>query len=245
MMSRLFHVSDLHFGCSDGVALDWFASLVRAEKPDAVLVTGDLTMRARTREFAAANEWLLSLGVPVTLEPGNHDLPYFNPIERFIAPYRRFRAVEKNIERPIALKDVWLVPLKTTRRAQWRLDWSRGAVSHSSLQGALQRLSRKPDGCLAIVTCHHPLMDSEVITARSRTTDGMAALKRLSEAGAHAVLSGHVHDPFCIRWSDGERSINLIGAGTLSTRQRGSPPSFNELVVTAGQLEVYARTLNS
>src|SRR3546814_4621833 len=75
-MTRLFHISDLHFGLEDRAALGWFADCVRRERPDAVLITGDLTMRARSREFAAACDWIGALDVPVTVEVGNHDLPY-------------------------------------------------------------------------------------------------------------------------------------------------------------------------
>ncbi len=74
-MIRLFHVSDVHFGCEDKAALAWFGTRVRAEAPDAVIVTGDLTMRARPAEFTAAARWLESLARPVTVEVGNHDLP--------------------------------------------------------------------------------------------------------------------------------------------------------------------------
>ena len=74
-MTRLFHISDLHFGLEDRVALDWFRECVRREQPDAVLITGDLTMRARSHEFAAACDWLEALAVPITVEVGNHDLP--------------------------------------------------------------------------------------------------------------------------------------------------------------------------
>ncbi len=94
-MIRLFHISDLHFGLEDRIALAWFTQLVRAECPDGVLITGDLTMRARTREFAAACDWIETLDLPVTVEVGNHDLPYFNPIERFFFPYRRFAPIER------------------------------------------------------------------------------------------------------------------------------------------------------
>ena len=118
-MTRLFHVSDLHFGREDRAAIRWFADLVHAEKPDAVVCTGDLTMRARKAEFAAAAEWLSGLGVPVTVEPGNHDLPYFNPFARLLDPYRRYRAVETMLEKPIDLPGVMIVPLKTTARLQW------------------------------------------------------------------------------------------------------------------------------
>jgi 3',5'-cyclic AMP phosphodiesterase CpdA len=89
-MTRLFHVSDLHFGREDKQAVAWFAETVRAEMPDAVICTGDLTMRARAQEFDAAGRYLEALPVPVTVEPGNHDLPYFNPIARLFHPYSRY-----------------------------------------------------------------------------------------------------------------------------------------------------------
>jgi 3',5'-cyclic AMP phosphodiesterase CpdA len=66
-----------------------------------VAITGDLTMRARHREFAAACDWILSLDAAVTVEVGNHDLPYFNLFERFTDPYRRFRRIEALVERAI------------------------------------------------------------------------------------------------------------------------------------------------
>ena len=61
-MTRLFHVSDVHFGREDKSAVAWFDALVAAERPDAVVMTGDLTMRARRREFDAGIDWLRSLG---------------------------------------------------------------------------------------------------------------------------------------------------------------------------------------
>ena len=87
-MIRLFHVSDVHFGAEDPAAIAWFSESVAREKPDAVIMTGDLTMRALPREFQAGGDWLRSLGVPVTLEVGNHDIPYYwDPLRRLIAPY--------------------------------------------------------------------------------------------------------------------------------------------------------------
>ena len=55
-MTLLFHASDLHFGAEDSAALAWFAQAVTDEQPDAVIITGDLTMRARSAEFAAAQK---------------------------------------------------------------------------------------------------------------------------------------------------------------------------------------------
>ena len=84
----LFHISDIHFGLEDDRSLDWVMQEIAEKRPAAVAITGDLTMRARHREFAAACRWIQGLEVPVTVEIGNHDMPYFNLIERFVDPYR-------------------------------------------------------------------------------------------------------------------------------------------------------------
>lgn len=160
-MTRLFHVSDVHFGREDAAAVAWFDALVKAEKPDAVVMTGDLTMRARRREFAVGLAWLQGLGVPVTVEVGNHDLPYFNPIDRFFRPYRRMTAVERMVEQPLDLPGIAIIPLVTTARAQWRLNWSKGKVSRAALERALSLIAAVPEGRLIFIACHHPLAEPE------------------------------------------------------------------------------------
>ena len=140
MTTKLFHVSDVHFGAEDPAALTWFAERVAEEKPDAVIMTGDLTMRARPSEFEAGGRWLRSLDVPVTLEVGNHDLPYYwDPVRRLFMPYRRYGAAEKLIERPLEIPGVSIIPLKTTARAQLRLNWSKGRVGRDALDLAAQQ----------------------------------------------------------------------------------------------------------
>lgn len=242
-MIRLFHVSDIHFGAEDPAALDWFAGLVRDEQPDAVVMTGDLTMRARRREFEAAAQWLDGLGRPVTVEVGNHDLPYFNLWARFFTPYRRYRALERMIERPLDLQGVTIVPLKTTARFQWRLNWSKGHVSTRALQQALALVEAAPAGHRILIACHHPLVEAGT-RSTSRTRGGRRALAALSQAGADAVLTGHVHDPFDVRHASGGGTVRLIGAGTLSERVRASPPSFNEIRI-GEEIETIARIMGA
>lgn len=241
-MARLFHVSDLHFGRADQQALDWFAASVRDERPDAVIITGDLTMRARSAEYAAAAEWLAKLDVPLSIEPGNHDLPYYNPWKRFFSPYKRFRRIERAFEKPLMVPGVWLVPLKTTARAQWRLNWADGVVNRKSLEEALALLEAKPPDHVALVACHHPLVGKE---EHGETLRGKKALDALSHAGAHAVLSGHVHDAFDVCWEAAGGDVRLIGAGTLSERVRSTRPSFNELRVADGGLDVRTREMGT
>lgn len=241
-MIRLFHVSDLHFGREDKAALAWFADAVETERPHAVVCTGDLTQRAKRAEFAAACRYLEALPVPVTVEPGNHDLPYFNPFERFFRPYRRYGKLAKLIEKPLDIGNVVVVPLKTTARFQWRHNWSWGVVGRRALAKTLALIESAGADHVTLVACHHPLVDKEGLHSSGKTIRGREALEALATAGAAAVLSGHVHDPFVMELEVGGRTIRKIGAGTLSERVRDSAPSFNEIRVGEdGALEVEHR----
>ncbi|NJC32728.1 3',5'-cyclic AMP phosphodiesterase CpdA [Sphingomonas jejuensis] len=243
-MTRFFHVSDIHFGAEDVEAIAWFGTVVRDERPDGVVMTGDLTMRAKKSEFEAASAFLSGLGVPVSVEVGNHDIPYYyNPIRRLLRPYRRYLAVEQMVEKPLDLKSVTVVPLRTTARAQLRFDWSKGNVTRPRLAESLALVEAAPADHAVIVACHHPLMEADT-RASANTRGGKGALAALAAAGADAVLSGHVHDPFDIAVDIGGRSVRMIGAGTLSRRTRDTPASFNDIRVGAdGSISVTVRTM--
>lgn len=241
-MTRLFHISDLHFGLEDRSALAWFTDCVRREQPDAVLITGDLTMRARSHEFAAACDWIERLEVPVTVEVGNHDLPYFNPFARFFWPYRRIRRIERLVERELELEGVAVVPLKTTARAQWRLDWSKGWVTRAALDKTMAAIDALPRGTTVFVTAHHPLVEAGT-RGRALTRGGEIALRALASRGVAAVLTGHVHDAFDLVKDTKDGPIRMIGAGTLSQRIRSTPPSFNELRIDGAAIDVRVRNL--
>jgi len=241
-MIRLFHLSDPHFGMEDRAALDWVAQTVRDEAPDGVIITGDFTMRARPREFAAAAQWIASLGVPVRIDPGNHDMPYFNPVERFVDPFRRFRALEQGIARPLLLDRLALVRLVTTAPAQWRLNWSRGVVTRTALAHALAQIDAIALDTPVLVTCHHPLVETGT-RGHAYTRGGDAALDQLAQRGVLAVLSGHVHDQFDLNRATPSGEVRMIGAGTLSQRLRSTPPGFNALTWIGGRLTVSARQM--
>ena len=240
----LFHLSDIHFGLEDNRALDWVKQEIAEKRPAAVAITGDLTMRARHREFDAATHWINSLDAPVTVEIGNHDMPYFNPIERFFDPYRRIRAIEDKVEKEIDLPGLAIVPLKTVRRWQPRLNWSKGWITDEALARCLAAIDALPEGTRALVTAHHPLR--EVGTqGTALTRHGQNALEELSKRPVLAVLSGHVHDAFDIMEETVHGSVRMIGAGTLSQRVRSTPPSFNEIHWDGEKLEVCVRNLDN
>lgn len=239
---RIFHLSDIHFGLEDTRALDWVKREIAVHRPHAVAITGDLTMRARHREFAAATAWINSLEAPVTVEVGNHDMPYFNPFERFFSPYKRFSGMKEKVERDLDLGTLAIIPLKTAVPAQPRLNWSKGWVSPSALESCLSLVDALPAGKRALVAVHHPLR--EVGTrGTALTRHGERALAELARRNVVGVLSGHVHDAFDIMEDTPAGPVRMIGAGTLSQRTRSTPPSFNELVWDGRELSVEVRNL--
>jgi 3',5'-cyclic AMP phosphodiesterase CpdA len=140
-MPTLFHISDIHFGAQDTHALDRFAQAVADERPDAVICTGDITMRGTVREFDAAARWLSSLAAPVSVEPGNHDMPYYWEMwSRLRRPFARFQAARAASHRDLAVPGVAVVSLSTIVPAQWRLNWSKGCVTGAVLTRALHDL---------------------------------------------------------------------------------------------------------
>lgn len=239
-----FHISDLHFGREDHHALRWLCDAVEQERPDAVLITGDLTMRARRREFAAACTWIRDLDVPVTVEVGNHDLPYFNLWERFADPYRRYHAIERLIERELDFAGLAVVPLRTTTRAQWRWPWVDGWVREPALAQTLAAIDALPAGTRVLVTAHHPLPERSPAGKRL-TIGGEAAMAQLARRGVTAVLSGHVHDPFDLIHQTAHGPLRLIGAGTLSTRLRSTPASYNRIELSGADVRVTVRSRES
>ncbi|SFG23040.1 3',5'-cyclic AMP phosphodiesterase CpdA [Novosphingobium sp. CF614] len=240
---KLFHLSDIHFGLEDRLALDWARACIAREKPHAVAITGDLTMRARHREFRAASAWISGLEVPVTVEVGNHDIPYFNLYERFLGPYGRFKAIKRMVESELDLPGLAVVPLRTTTRAQYqRFPWSNGWVTGKALAQCLAAIDAHPEGTRILVAAHHPLTERRH-DGKLLTINGTRAMEALAGRKVMAVLSGHIHDPFDLVAETAAGPLRMIGAGTLSRRIRSTPPSFNEILIDGDDLRVEARNL--
>ena len=238
----LFHLSDIHFGLEDARALDWVKREIARRQPAAVAITGDLTMRARRREFAAAEKWLTALPVPVTVEPGNHDLPGYHLPARYLRPLGRFAAFRQLVERELVFADLAVVGLNTNVPAQWRLNWSKGCVTRSALARCLAQIDALPKGTRVLVTAHHPLREAGT-HGTALTRGGARALAELARRNVLAVLSGHVHDAFDIIEQTPNGPVRMIGAGTLSHRLRTTPASFNELAWDGETLALTVRNL--
>jgi 3',5'-cyclic AMP phosphodiesterase CpdA len=128
----------------------------------------------------------------------------------------------------------------TARGAQPRLDWSKGAINLQACRMAAEGLAAAPPEALRIVACHHPLveaLDSPVTGGIHRGDRGAAIL---AAGGVDLILTGHVHNPFATALPYADRLTYAVGAGTLSTRLRGTPAGFNRICTTADTVTVEA-----
>jgi 3',5'-cyclic AMP phosphodiesterase CpdA len=222
-MSLVLQISDTHFGTERAVAMAALRELCTAQRPDVLLVTGDITQRARAREFAAARTYLDALPVPARLVlPGNHDIPLFDVLTRAFDPYRRYaRAFGPTLEGEVEREDLLLLSVKTTRR--WR--HVQGEVSERQIERVAARMAQGRPGQLRLVAVHQPVAAVTPEDTANLLRGHERAVHAWAAAGVDAVLGGHIHLPYVLplqaRWPTLPRPIWAVQAGTaLSHRLR-------------------------
>lgn len=237
---RIAVLADLHFGSVSPGSADALLADVQAARPHVVAIAGDLTLRAARDEFEAAAGFIARLGVPVLAVPGNHDIPAYNLLHRFVDPFGRWRRYIAPDTEPVWHDDkLVLLGLNTVRRMALHLDWSAGRVSGAQL-GRLAASAQALPGRTLIVVAHHPPLHPPELKRAYPLARGDAAIAAFRAAGVGAVLTGHLHRQLTYR--DG--GILFVQAGTaLSSRLVGEPNGWTLVSVDGTTLCSTARSL--
>jgi 3',5'-cyclic AMP phosphodiesterase CpdA len=230
-MTVLLHISDTHFGTEEPPVVAALQALSGDLKPDALVLSGDITQRARRAQFEAARRFCDSLGISRVLTlPGNHDIPLYNVAARLVSPYAGYiAAFGSNLEPEIEWDDVVLLGVNTTRPMRHK----DGEVSAKQINRVVERLHKARREQLRVVVTHQPACVMREEDEKDRLHGGEAAVQAWSRAGADLVLGGHIHLPFvsdlCARVRNTPRAMYCVQAGTaVSHRVRhGSPNSVN------------------
>ena len=226
-------ISDPHFGTVQPAVMQALTRLARAQSPDVLVLSGDITQRARREEFAQARAFCDSLGIARLLAiPGNHDIPLFNPVQRLFTPYGRYKAAfGPDLEPVVSTPLLHVIGVKTTRRRRHK----NGEVSAAQTARVVAELGRAQPAQLRIVVVHQPVHVMHTEDQHDRLRGWEPAVHAWSQAGADIVMGGHIHLPSLCDLSarvDGlARRLWCVQAGTaLSTRVRaGNPNSVNLL----------------
>jgi 3',5'-cyclic AMP phosphodiesterase CpdA len=240
-MAVLVHLSDLHFGRVDERLLDPLVAAVTTARPDVVVVSGDLTQRARRSEFEAARAFVARLPTPRVIVPGNHDVPLYNVVDRFLRPVAKFRKfIEADPLPRVAVGGLVVVGVNTARSMVIK----NGRINREQIDAIRAAFASAPAEALRVVVTHHPFDAGATMDAGDRVGRAKLAMQAFEECGVDLLLSGHLHLAYSGAAALSRHALRCHGAlavsaGTAtSTRVRGEPNEFNVLHVAKRFIEV-------
>jgi 3',5'-cyclic AMP phosphodiesterase CpdA len=227
-MSVLLQISDPHFGTEQQPVVQALVKLVSQQRPNLLVLSGDITQRARAAQFRAARAFMDRLGAPMVAVPGNHDIPLFDLWSRLRRPYaRHVTAFGEELEPVHSSPDLMVVCVNTTR--PWR--HKHGEVSAQQIDRVARLFEGATAGQLRVVVVHQPIAVTRAEDAPNLLRGHAAALQRWAGAGADIVMGGHIHLPYVMALQGLARPMWVVQAGTaVSSRvRRGVPNSVNLL----------------
>jgi len=227
-VSLLLQISDTHFGTEQRPVVEALGRLARQQRPDLLVLSGDITQRARPAQFRAARAFVDRLGAPVLAVPGNHDIPLFDLWTRLRRPYaRHIAAFGAELEPVHRSPDLLVVGVNTTR--PWR--HKHGEISARQVDRVARLAEDAESAQLRIVVVHQPVAVNRAEDLPNRLRGHAAALERWAVAGVDLVMGGHIHLPYVMSLQGLARPLWAVQAGTaVSSRVReGVPHSVNLL----------------
>jgi 3',5'-cyclic AMP phosphodiesterase CpdA len=235
------HVSDLHFGKDDPRIVKGLLRALEEAKPDAIVVSGDLTQRAKKKQFRAAKAFLDAMPqVPRVVVPGNHDVSTTNLFERVVRPLKRYqRFIERDLapfwsDEEIAIAGVNTVRLMSTKD---------GRINRAQVEGVCADFAGLTGKQVRVVVSHQPLDVPAEDLRHPVVTRAKMAMERFAACGVDLFLSGHLHVGLTlassVRYPIAGYSAVMVHAGTaVSTRTRKEANGWNLIRVSAGGIEV-------
>ena len=232
-MTVLLHLSDPHFGTVQPPVAQALARLAQAQRPDVLVLSGDITQRARPQQFKEARAFCDQLAIRHLLTvPGNHDIPLFNLYQRLFTPYARYlQCFGPALQTCLDLPQLLVLGVNTTRR--WR--HKNGEVSGAQIDRVAAQLRSAGPAQLRVVVVHQPVYVMRAEDEHDRLRGWEPAVRAWAAAGADLVLGGHIHLPFVCDLSSRleglGRRLWCVQAGTaLSSRVRWEAPNSVNLL---------------
>ncbi len=243
-LTVLVHLSDLHMGAEIPAVVDALVDRVNSINPDAVLVSGDLTQRARAKQFRAAKALLSRLEAPTHVVPGNHDIPLLNPLARAFWPFRRYeQEFLRSWVDAVQVRNVRILRLNSVRPERH----ARGRVTSLQRRAALLMMSDVPDDHLLLVLLHHPPVVKQAEATVASLINGDQIMNEWCDARVHLVLSGHIHEQFLLPCRSAGKHVTWVlnaGTATSSRLRRGYPNSFNTIRIRTDETLTDSRNVD-
>ncbi len=234
-MSSIVHISDLHLGgVAEPTLLEAVQDLVPDLDPTAIVLSGDLCLRARHGEFLAARSFIYDLKrtAPVIHVPGNHDVQWWRrPFIPFgsAAKYRKYvQYFGPTLNPTLSVPGVVIASVVTAHGIAWGSLTPRlrdlavkGHLPNKEAQRVKAVFDKAEPTQLRGLVVHHNVLRGE-LSERMGLARWRQAQKRIVESGAEIVFCGHDHQEGA-EVLDGK--VVVSSAGSLCSRTRGGRPS--------------------
>lgn len=250
MTVQIAHIGDMHFGGLANIpAVEALERLLPDLRPDAIVIGGDLSQRARHGEFqrgrAFANRARET--APVLVMPGNHDVQWWRrPLIPFDkdAVYEKYRSYfGADLTPTLTIPGgAVIASALTAHGVAWGSLTTRlrdiavkGHLPKREMQRVQTVFAQAEPGLPRVLVVHHNVLRGEM-SGRMGLARWRRAQQRIAEAGTDVVLCGHDHQEDA-DMLDGRVVVST--AGTLSTRARGGRPvSFNFVTIDPTAVQV-------
>jgi len=237
------HLSDLHFGgYADLKQIEALEEFLPTLKLTALVVSGDLSQRARHGEFQAAHVFMhrMRMKMPAIVVPGNHDIEWWKSPLGVLGEKRKYA---KFVRYYSEIRPVLEAPGMIAAGALSSYGFSLGSLTWNvrdiAVKGHLPRSETKrikkifeqaAPSLAKVMVVHHNVLAGG--TGRMGLARWRSAHKRLLETGADVILCGHDHYEGAGQIEGG---VAVSTSGTHSYRQRGGRPSVFNLVTLDAQ----------
>jgi 3',5'-cyclic AMP phosphodiesterase CpdA len=239
-MRTIIHLSDLHFGRVDQALLGPLRDLIHSIAPSVVVISGDLTQRAKSEQFEEARAFLDTLPGPQIVVPGNHDISLYNVFRRFVKPLDRYkRYITDDLDPIFVDEEIAVVGVNTARS----LTIKDGRLNKEQVAGIRSQLAGLDPNITRIVVTHHPFDLPTSFEEKDLVDRAAMAMEVFAECGVDVLLAGHMHVSHAASTASRYRieayAALVVQAGTAtSTRGRGEVNSFNLLRVEHERVEI-------
>lgn len=201
---------------------------MRAQKPDHVVMTGDIVNIGLPAEIALAKDWLATLGGPqeVSFTPGNHDAYVADAtklVQEVFAPWTTSETAASGFPYLRRRGGVALIGLDSgVPTAPFVASGRLGAAQLAALGDLLD--ATRAEGLVRVVFLHHP---PHVGGARMlRGLEDAAAFEAvIGRHGAELVLHGHNHKPSVAHIAGPQGRTPVVGVASASARPGGHYPA--------------------